>query len=80
MTIPAVIQLQEYATDEKYDISILLRKALLVATKLKLSDFREWLSSELDGYNNSTLLPKYRVISSQLKAQNPYHGSYPVCY
>lgn len=81
MTTPAIIQLQEYATDDQHDISEVLRKALLVATKLKLSDFKEWLSKELNGYNSQTetkqSFPKYRVISGQLKAQNPYHGLVP---
>ena len=75
MTTPAVIQLQEYATDEKHDILELLRKALVVATKLKLPDFKEWLSSELNGYKeNGTNIPKYRVIPCHLQAFDPYRG------
>jgi hypothetical protein len=66
MSTPAVIQLQEYATNEQHDVSELLRKALLVATKLKLSDFKEWLSNELNGYNDG-----------ELRVQHPYSGLIP---
>lgn len=81
MTTPAVIQLQEYATDEQHDVSELLRKALLVATKLKLPDFKEWISNELNGYKNNNLtnvsIPKYRVIPCDLKVIDPLRGLLP---
>jgi hypothetical protein len=77
MSVPAVIQLQEYATDEAHDVSELLRKALLVATKLKLTDFREWLSHELNGYDDKPSVPQYRTIRGELRVQNPYHGLVP---
>ncbi|MCW5212511.1 hypothetical protein VU04_06340 [Desulfobulbus sp. TB] len=81
MTTPAVIQLQEYATDEQHDVSELLRKALLIATKLKLFDFKEWISNELNGYKDKNLtnasVPKYRIVPCDLKVIDPYRGLLP---
>lgn len=72
-----VLQLQDLASDGKYEISDLLRKALLVATKLNLNEHRDWILSELNGYRDSSLLPEYRIIHGDLRAQNPYHGLIP---
>ena len=43
MTEGIVIQLQREALDENVDIETLLRKAYLVARKLKLKEFEEWI-------------------------------------
>lgn len=77
MPQPIVLQLQELASDSDHDISDLLRKALVVATKLQLSDFKEWVLSELNGYNDLNALPEYRRITGDLRAQNPFHGLIP---
>lgn len=77
MTEPIVIQLQELASDSRHDIADLLHKALLVATKLGLSDFRDWVTSELNGYKDIKALPDYRIIIGDLRAQNPFHGLIP---
>ncbi|MBS2127048.1 hypothetical protein KEX41_02110 [Burkholderia thailandensis] len=79
MAQPIVIQLQELASDSNHDISDLLRKALMVATKLNLSTFREWILAELNGYAGaaSEPLPGYRLIHGDLRVQNPFHGLQP---
>lgn len=77
MSQPIVLQLQELASDGSHDISDLLRKALLVATKLQLDDFKDWIRSELDGYKDAEKIPEYRVIYGDLRAQNPYRGLIP---
>ena len=46
---PLVIQLQQITADNSTDITELLRKALLVATKLGLKTFRGWVNQELHG-------------------------------
>lgn len=74
---PIVVQLQELAADSSNDISDLLRKALLIATKLKLDEFRVWIMKELNGYQSEDKLPSYRYITGDLRAQNPYHGLIP---
>lgn len=71
-----VLQLQAEALDETVDIEILLRKAYLVARKLKLKDFEEWISHEQNGYKGNA--PDYRLVSGEIKAWNPYHGWIPV--
>lgn len=71
-----VIELQKEALDETVSIESLLRKAYLVAKKLKLKDFEEWINQEQNGYDGQ--LPEYRNVSGEIKAWNPYHGWIPV--
>lgn len=77
MSTPIVVQLQEMASDSKNHLPDLLRKALLISSKLGLNDFRSWVLSELNGYQSAEDIPDYRVIGSQLKVINPYHGYQP---
>ncbi len=71
-----VLQLQAEAMGDSIDIEMLLRKAFLVARKLKLKEFEDWISNELNGYKEK--IPDYRIISGQIKAWNPYRGWIPV--
>ncbi len=71
-----ILELQSLATSRQNDITDLLRKALLVASKLHLDDFKNWINSELHGYRQNDI-PEYRKISSELKVKNPYHGLQP---
>lgn len=73
-----VIQLQREALDENIDIETLLRKAYLVARKLQLKEFEEWIISEQNGYKGD--IPPYRTVSGEIKAWNPYHGWIPVIF
>lgn len=79
MAQPIVIQLQELASSSDHDVSDLLRKALMVATKLNLSEFRGWILAELNGYAGAThqSLPDYRLVHGDLRVQNPFHGLQP---
>lgn len=74
---PIVLQLQELAADSGTPIPELLRKALLISTKLGLKDFRLWVLNELNGYNRVDDLPDYRLIYGDLRVHNPYHGYQP---
>jgi hypothetical protein len=65
---PLVLELQELASDNRVDIRDLLLKALLVAQKLGVDEFSDWLKKELEGYESSDV-PGYRKISTQLRAQ-----------
>ena len=71
-----VLQLQRESLDSDIDIETLLRKAYLVARKLKLKDFEDWISCEQNGYKEN--YPEYRIIGGEIKAWNPYHGWIPV--
>jgi len=75
-------QLQEEALNPNISISDLLRKAKVVATKLNLKDFLEWIERELNGYEVKTQeeLPAYRIISGETKAWNPFHGWQPIIF
>ena len=72
-----VLELQEEALKSNADILSLLRKSSLIARKLDLKDFQEWINNELNGYKKSSV-PDYREIRGELKAWNPYHGWIPV--
>ncbi|MCU6761470.1 Uncharacterised protein [uncultured Roseburia sp.] len=71
-----VIELQKEALDESISIESLMRKAYLVARKLNLKDFEEWISQEQNGYKQE--VPEYRNIGGEIKAWNPYHGWIPM--
>lgn len=73
-----VVQLQAEALDERVDIETLLRKAYLVARKLQLKDFENWISNEQNGYTDK--VPDYRVIGGEIQAWNPYHGWIPIVF
>lgn len=77
MTQPIVLQLQELASDSSHDLGDVLRKALTVATKLRLEEFRKWTSCELNGYTDPKLLPEYRIVKGDLRVHNPMHGLIP---
>ena len=55
-------------------VTDLLRKAYVVARKLKLEDFEKWIKLELDGYTDNAEIPEYRIVNGTVKAWNPYHG------
>jgi hypothetical protein len=69
MATSIVIELQQLADNGQTPITDVLRKALIVATKLKIDDFKEWVENELGGYDGKTL-PPYRIIYGDLKAND----------
>jgi len=73
-----VLQLQILATEKVNDISDLLRKALLVARKLGLGEFRQWIERELNGYDSHVDVPDYRKVRAELRLKNPYNGLIPI--
>ena len=72
-----VLELQRDALNSSNNLTDLLRKALLVAKKLGIKDFQEWINNELNGYDDTKVIPKYRTVSGQIKALNPYQGWIP---
>ena len=75
-----VLELQRDALDEKIRTSSLLRKALVVAKKLRIKEFEEWTNKELSGYQSADTTPHYRLLRGEVKAWNPYHGWVPVYF
>ncbi len=57
----------------------LLRTAKLISVKLGLNEISEWINSELNGYQEGSTIPPYRLISGgELQTRNPVHGWLPV--
>ena len=89
-----VLELQKEAMKSDKDILTILRMALVVATKLDLNDFKEWINKELKGYQSTDELPAYRIIDIDmvysdknnhfmkfvliLIKKNQHMGTYPV--
>lgn len=74
----AILELQKEISSQDCDVISVLRRAHLIATKLNLVDFDKWLMYELNGYPNNTLVPDYRRVKGELKANNPCYGWVPV--
>lgn len=72
-----VLELQAKAVDRDTTVTELLRLAKMVAVKLGLQEFEQWVNSELNGYSG-TPIPPYRVVRGQMKAVNPFNGLIPV--
>jgi len=74
-----VIRLQEMASNEDISIKELLRKALIVTSKLNLDDFKDWIENEINGYGKNSEIPEYRSVIGEIKAYNPYNGIWMPC-
>lgn len=71
-----VLDLQQEVLKPDCDILNALRKAHLIASKLKLKEFYKWIMHELNGYSvkEQDEIPEYRKVNGKLKAWNPYRG------
>ena len=72
-----VIDLQNEITSSECDVVKILRRAHVIAVKLGLKEFDQWISYELNGYPNQDTCPEYRKVRGVLKAFNPYQGWIP---
>lgn len=75
-----ILELQKDSLDGNISATQLLRKALVVAKKLNVDEFIEWISLELNGYKEILQLPNYRKVGGQVMVHNPYHGWQPVIF
>lgn len=71
-----VIELQREALNTSVSITDLLRKALIVARKLAITEFKEWIDLELKGYSDISQIPQYRMVRGQVKYFNPLYGGW----
>jgi hypothetical protein len=69
MATSLIDELQLDASNSAVSVPSLLRKALMVAAKLELSDIPEWINKELSGYGLDDLLPAYRIPYGTVKAK-----------
>jgi hypothetical protein len=70
VAISLIDELQLDASNNTVSVSSLLRKALMVAAKLEVSDMPEWINKELSGYSDDDTLPTYRILYGSVKARN----------
>jgi hypothetical protein len=75
-----VLELQQEALDPTIALPDLLRKALVVARKLGIQDFQTWAENELNGYEDSRLVPGYRRIRGTAQYYNIVHGWQPIMF
>lgn len=80
MPTSLVIELQRLAQDSKTDVVELLRRAIVVSSKLQLDDFNEWFEHELNGYPQKAGVPEYRVVGSRLMSQRSPNPPQPVLF
>lgn len=74
-----VLELQMELLKTDCDLLNALRKSHVIAQKLCLDEFDNWIMSELNGYTGKKdNIPDYRLVHGMLKGYNPYHGWVPV--
>jgi hypothetical protein len=71
-----VAELQAEALNSSVPVDDLLRKAKVVAEKLDIRDFADWIERELTGYKKLDEYPGYRKVQGEFQAFNPYRGSW----
>ena len=69
-----VLELQQEATNGEISITNLLRKAFMVAKKLGIKEFEDWINLELNGYPEDSSPPNYRAMTGEIKTFNPYNN------
>ena len=72
-----ISELQRDCLDENADPMTLLRKAFLVARKLEIEDFAEWIQLEMYGYAGHEV-PTYRVVYGKMMAKDQFERTLPV--
>ena len=72
-----VLELQKDCLNADFDTMNLLRKAFLVAKKLEINDFAEWIQCEMNGYAGHDV-PEYRKVYGKMMATDGYGRKIPV--
>jgi hypothetical protein len=60
-------EIQSAATESKVDISTVLRKSRILAARLQNPELEAWVSRELNGYTERSVLPPYRVVPVEVR-------------
>lgn len=69
-----ISQIQKEVLDVDIPLSSILLKAKVLAYKLGNAEFKNWVKSELDGYQNKDDIPRYRII--QVSPKGHYQGRF----
>ena len=79
-----VVELQRDSLKPTIAVSDLLRKALLIATKLDIPEFKTWIESELSGYRDcidpKSTVPSYRISTGTVMGQDEWGRWIPVLF
>jgi hypothetical protein len=67
-----VLDLQRECLDSQLSLPPLLRKALVIAKKLKISEFEDWIGNELNGYYEKPDVPPYRMAQTSVEVQDSW--------
>jgi hypothetical protein len=73
-----ILEIQADAMNENVSIQSLLRKAYVVTNKLGIEASKQWIQSEMNGYDDEDDVPQYRQIKGALRGFNPVNGWIPV--
>lgn len=71
-----VPELVSMASDPRVLTADLLRRALVVARRLNVPEFVDWINSELTGYRSGEV-PDYRRVRGRFVVEHPQRGSIP---
>ncbi len=64
------------ASDPNVSTADLLRRALVVARRLAVPELVDWLSQEMNGYDDRESIPEYRTMWGQLEVLQPVTGEH----
>jgi len=69
--------IQNAAVSKDTDVATLLRKCKILAVRLGNDEFKNWVDSELNGYESIDNLPEYRILHtiSHRHFSGPYGSS-----
>ncbi|WP_224240421.1 AbiTii domain-containing protein [Hyalangium gracile] len=73
-----VLELQSLAQENATDLAELLRRAKVVAAKLRLGEVEAWIEHEMNGYHEGIEVPKYRKIATHLVMEKTIFGTQAV--
>src|SRR3990167_4129470 len=75
--MPALVpELVNMASSPDVSTADLLRRALVIARRLAVPDLVDWLSQEMNGYDDRKSIPEHRVIWGQLQVLEPVSGEH----
>lgn len=79
--MPGLIsEIVEDASNNQIDVSAILRKAIVASSRLNLTELRDWLQKEINGYSLSDEIPSYRNLEGRPLYWNPYNGWQPLIF
>jgi len=72
-----VLELQKEIVEPNNKLADILRKAYIIAKKLQITDFENWLHSELNGYKKHEPIPEYRETEGVIQYWHQFRGWSP---